>query len=209
MLRLAVSLRLSITTAIGLALARCQHRSLTFVVRRNAMRTINFIVALALLTVCGCAERSVTSPSQPVTAKASAPAPPPATDATAAMVGTWHCREHGFLWDLADDGHWKWWDLSEQSGRPSDPPMLAGTWFVRNEILFLRIQETKEPAERIGPGLAFTFDVKSVTADAMILHQMREQEDMKFRRIAEPSAAPNGGPAAPVNSSRLTEGRHR
>ncbi len=70
--------------------------------------------------------------------------------------------------------------------------MLAGTWFVRNGILFLRIEETKEPPERIGPGLAFTFDVKSVTPDALVLHQMRENDDMKFRRIAEPNGPANG-----------------
>src|SRR5258706_147408 len=137
------------------------------------MRTIKLIATLAVLGTCGCAERRASSPNQPRTAN-----PPTSprgfpTNPAPAIAGPWHSREHSFLGDLANAGHWKGWDLGEQSGRPTDPPMLAGTWFVRNGILFLRIEETKEPPERIGPGLAFTFDVKSVTPDALVLHQMR------------------------------------
>ena len=156
---------------------------------RNIMRMLNFIAALAVLGVCGCDERPVSSPNQPVAANKSASTPQPATDTTATMVGTWHSRESSTLLELAGDERWKWWDLREQSGRPSEPPMLAGSWFVRKGILFLRIEQTKEEPERIGPGLAFTFDVKSVTQDEMVVHQMRDKDEMKFRRIAEPGAA--------------------
>ena len=72
--------------------------------------------------------------------------------------------------------------------------MLAGSWFVRKGILFLRIEQTKEEPERIGPGLAFTFDVKSVTQDEMVVHQMRDKDEMKFRRIAEDGAANRSQP---------------
>jgi hypothetical protein len=127
-----------------------------------------------------------------VTASATAPAIEPANHTAAEMVGTWHSREGSILLELASEEHWKWWDLSEQSGRPSEPPMLAGSWFVRNGILFLRIEQTKEPQERLGPGLAFTFDVRSVTPESMVLHQMRDEHEMKFRRIAEPGGPANG-----------------
>src|SRR6266403_1902403 len=104
------------------------------------MRTIKLIATLAVLGTCGCAERRASSPNQPRTANTPTSTPELATNTAAAIAGTWHSREHSFLWDLANDGHWKWWDLREQSGRPTDPPMLAGTWFVRNGILFLRIE---------------------------------------------------------------------
>ena len=83
--------------------------------------------------------------------------------------------------------------------------MLEGSWFVRNGILFLRIEHTKEEPERIGPGLAFTFDVKSVTAQALVLHQMREEDDMKFRRIAEPSGPTNGSQPFRSQTNRTSE----
>ena len=63
--------------------------------------------------------------------------------------------------------------------------MLSGTWFVRNQILYLRIEHTRDEPERIGPGLGFTFDVKSLTAQTLILHQMRDKADMPFRRVGE------------------------
>lgn len=112
------------------------------------------------------------------------------SDTPSVMAGTWHCRDQTILLELGRDGHWKWWDLTDPGRRFSEAPVLEGGWFVRKGVLFLFIERTKEPAERIGPGLALTFKVTSVSADALSLHQVRGNNDTKFRRIPEP-----GGPA--------------
>ncbi len=83
--------------------------------------------------------------------------------------------------------------------------MLEGSWFVRNGVLFLRIEHTKEEPERIGPGLAFTFDVKSVTPEALVLHQMREEHDMEFRRIADPDGAANRNQPVPIETNQTSQ----
>jgi hypothetical protein len=130
---------------------------------------------------------SETNPSQPLAARNPA-LETVAADNPVAMMGTWRSRDPPTLVELGPGQRWKWWDLSAQSRLPSEPPDVAGSWFVRNGILFLRIEKTMEEAERIGPSLAFTYDVKSVTPEAMVLHQTG-QEDMTFRRIAEGSGA--------------------
>jgi hypothetical protein len=99
---------------------------------------------------------------------------------------------------LAQDGRWKWWDLNEQSGRPSEAPLLGGRWFVREGVLFLRIEDVKERTGHINPDLAFTFDVRSVTPEAMVLYEIGEKVEMKFRRIAEPDGPANG--SQPIRS---------
>src|SRR5262245_60048501 len=113
------------------------------------MRLRDFIAALAVLAICGCAGQRVSYPSQPT--------PACVVSAEEFLAGTWQCGERGILLELGSNERWKWWDLHEQSGHTSDPPMLAGSWFVHKGLLYLRIEHTKEEPERIGPGLAFTF----------------------------------------------------
>ena len=149
------------------------------------MRAIDFMLMLAILAICGCAGHRTSSHSETVAASKSAPITEPSTNSAATMVGTWRCREGAILLELDPHEHWKWWDLSEQSGSRSERPMLAGGWFVRDGILYLRIEQTKDEPERIGPGLAFALEVKAVNRDSLVLHHPREEEDKKFERIAD------------------------
>jgi len=151
------------------------------------MRTSGFAALVWILTIFSCVGQGASQPREPASFVQSTNLPPPSdSDVPQAMAGTWHSRKDTILLDLASGGHWKWWDLREQSGRPSEPPALEGSWFVRKGVLFLVIEQTKQPPERIGPGLAFALNVKSVTSDAMILHRPSQTDDMKFRRIPEP-----------------------
>src|SRR5436309_2415693 len=117
-------------------------RQLIFFVRQHTMSTANLIATLGVLAICGCAERHVSSSNQPAAVNTSPRTTEPDTNTPDAMMGTWHSRDGGILLELAGGERWKWWDLSEQSARPSEqPPMLGGSWFVRKGILFLRIEQ--------------------------------------------------------------------
>ncbi len=99
----------------------------------------------------------------------------------AAMAGTWHCRERELVWELTADGHWKWWDLEEQSGRPSEPPAISGTWFIHEGILVLRVETG---TSHIPPGIAYTFDIRSVAAQAIVLYEASTKEQITLKRVA-------------------------
>jgi hypothetical protein len=168
------------------------------------MRTIDLAMAVVIVALSGCAGHHASTPSQSLAGSTpTTTAEPAATDHPVAMAGTWHCRENSIVIELAADGQWRWWE-SGQSRRPPEAPALTGSWFIRKAALYLRIEHTKEPPERIGPGLAFTFDVKSVTPEAMILHHMREEGDLTFRRIAEPSGAASRGQPVDSETSRMS-----
>lgn len=162
------------------------------------MRTSKLAATLGILAVvCSCAaQHTFARPdSSNSVQRVNLPAES-ATDVPTAMAGTWHCRENTILLELSTQGHSKWWDLKEQSGRPSEPPIFEGSWFVRKGLLFLLNEKTNEPPESIGPGRAFAFHVKSVTPDAMLLHQSGQNDDLRFRRIPEPAGAPDTGQLA-------------
>lgn len=107
--------------------------------------------------------------------------PPSPTNSTAAMVGTWHCRERKLVWELTADGHWKWWDLEEQSGRPSEPPAIGGAWFIHEGILVLRVETG---TSHIPAGIAYTFDIKSVAAQVLMLYEPGTKAQITLRRVA-------------------------
>ena len=97
----------------------------------------------------------------------------------AAMAGTWHCPEWKLVWELTADGHWKWRNLEEQSGRPSEP--LSGTWFIHEGILVLRVESG---TSHIPAGMAYTFDIKSVTAQVLMLYEPDRKNQITLKRMA-------------------------
>src|ERR1051326_7409542 len=132
------------------------------------MSTTKLIATLAAAALCGC-ERHQVSPPPPTVDSSRAPSAAEAEAKTVAtMVGIWEDNKNMVLLRLGPDEQWKWWDVYGHGGRAPEPPMLAGQRFVRKGILYLRIDQTKEEPERIGPGLAFALEVKSVSPDAII-----------------------------------------
>ena len=134
---------------------------------------------LAVLA-CSCAGPRSSHISQHATdtSAASSISTPP-TNSTAAVAGTWNCPDQRLLWELASDGHWKWWDLEEQSGHPAEPPAISGKWFIHDGILVLRVENG---TSHIPAGLAFTYDVRSVAAQTMVLYEADRKEQITLRR---------------------------
>jgi hypothetical protein len=156
------------------------------------MTAIKLAVILATAAICGCVrQHQISSSQQTGKVGPAAASREPEGESAGAMLGTWQSRDHEILLSLGSDESWKWWDLSQTKGRPPEPPALAGQWFLRKGVLYLRIDQTKEEPERIGPGLAFALEVKSVSPDAIILHHPRESNNMNFKRIAEPDGPAN------------------
>jgi hypothetical protein len=121
------------------------------------------------------------------------------------MAGTW--RFDGNIWlEISSGGRWSWWNLSEQTERrPSGPPLLEGSWFVRKGILLLLIEKTREPTIGPGcPGWAMTFEVKSITPDAMFLHQVTRSDNYEFRRVPEPAAAADRSQPSSTQTNRAS-----
>ena len=169
------------------------------------MRTSSIAAVLWIVAICSCVGQGASQPRESASTLQSTNSPPTSgSDVPLAMAGTWHSREDMILLELGRGGHWRWWDLHEQSGRPSEPPALEGSWFVRKGILFLVIEQTKDPPERIGPGLAFALSVNSVTSDAIILHHARETHDMKLRRVPEPSGAADGSQPSSTDTNHAS-----
>src|SRR5436190_23926377 len=97
--------------------------SLTGSVRQH-MTAINLAAILGAAAICGCAQHHISSSQQAGGIGPSAPAREPATDPAAAMLGTWESHDDEILLKLGPDECWKWWDLSQQRGRPPEPPTL-------------------------------------------------------------------------------------
>jgi hypothetical protein len=90
------------------------------------------------------------------------------------------------LIELAPDGLWRWWNLEEQSGRPSELPFMSGKWFTREQALYLRIEQHREGGSHgFLPGMAIVFDIKSVGSDTLLLQWFSEKEEITWRRILE------------------------
>src|SRR5437762_1151859 len=100
------------------------------------MHTNHTVLLAALLALVGCA-----APGSPHTGASPASAvSESASNMAAVLTRTWHCRERTLLWELKSDGQWKWWEVQEPSGHPSEPAAISGTWFIHDGILVLRVQ---------------------------------------------------------------------
>jgi len=175
------------------------------------MSTTKIIATLSAAILWGCERHQISPPPPTVTTSPAPKATEAAAKTVTTMVGDWEDNDNMVLMRLSQDEQWKWWDVHGQGERPPEPPMLAGQWFVRRGVLYLRIDDTKEEPERIGPGLAFALEVKSVSPDTIVLHHPRENHDMNFRRVSELDGAANRSqpvspqtnrPSAPAGSGR-------
>ncbi len=104
----------------------------------------------------------------------------------ASLVGTWGTAipdepEEVAQVELKQDERWSFWPPPSQRPEYVDAkqPSQSGTWFVRKGTVFLRIEQSE--SDKIIPGMAFAFDIKSVSSDrAVVLWAGRE---MRFRKI--------------------------
>ena len=111
---------------------------------------------------------------------------------------------------LSPDGIWRWWDLRGEGPQVSEPPLMSGKWFIREQVLYLRIlQHSEGGGHGFSPGMAMALDIKSLRQDALVLSRDIADADITWNRVAEPGAPPNGGPATSPGNSELTEGRRR
>jgi hypothetical protein len=108
---------------------------------------------------------------------------PAQTDA-ASLVGNWATAipdepNQVALVELKEDEHWSLWS----SGRPEygdlKKPTQAGSWFLRNGKLFLLVEQSE--SDKIIPGMAFAFDIKSVSSDRAVV--LWGGQEMRFRKI--------------------------
>jgi hypothetical protein len=126
-----------------------------------------------------CSASAHTAASAPTNA-------PPSTNLTA-FVGTWHGRDEQMLIELSRDGQWRWWNLQDQSGRPSEPPFMNGKWFIHEGDLYLRIDHHKEGgAHGFTPGMAMVFKPKTASEEAIHLRRPGAEEEIVWKRVAEP-----------------------
>ena len=136
----------------------------------------------------------------------------PKTNIVASLVGTWHWRDERQLIELSRDGRWRWWNLQEQSGRPSEAPLMSGKWFIHDGDMYLRIEQPAEGAGHgFGPGMAMVFEIRSQNAEALRLNRPGSEEYIVWKMIAERGGAANGGQPIRVetNSTSGTAGPRR
>ena len=124
------------------------------------MRVFSLIYIMALVAVAG----GCTSPSEH------------------SVSGVWTTSfgDSKMLIRLDPDEHWSWWALQEAP--PPKPPTQQGRWFIHDEILVLRV-ETSESC-KLPPGLAFTFDVRKVTADRLTLYDLQMEKEEHWEKTA-------------------------
>jgi len=121
------------------------------------------------------------------------------TNTLSSLVGTWHWREGTMLVELSSDRHWRWWNLEQQSGRPSEPPFMNGKWFIHESDLYLRIDHHKDGGgHSFGPGMAIVFEVKAATTETLRLKGPGAEgdSDIVWKRVAEQTGPANGSSEA-------------
>ena len=145
------------------------------------MRRHFAIFSLAAIALSGCVQHSTTRAeakpalSQVVRAQTEA----------ASLVGTWATAipdEPGQTArvELGADEHWSLWPRRRPAYVEPKKPSQAGTWFVRNGKVFLLVEQSE--SDKIIPGMAFAFDVKSVSSErAVVLWGGREMRCQRLR----------------------------
>jgi len=168
------------------------------------MRLYHFIIICLLLAVMGC------NPQNDSPAKSQLHETPlglghtnplPQTNVIVSLAGTWHWRSDKMLIELSPNGGWRWWNLEEQSGRPSEPPFMSGKWFIHEQALYLRIQHHSEGGGHgFGPGMAMVFELKSVEPEALHFTWFSSTEEVTWKRVATDSATNSGEPMPPLTN---------
>jgi len=80
---------------------------------------------------------------------------------------------------------WTW--FVEHNNPVTHPDNQAGSWFVHNRVLVLRVDKTDL---RLIQKMAYTFDIETVTSATLILTNS-PFGDMTWTRIAQPDGAAN------------------
>ena len=96
------------------------------------------------------------------------------------ISGIWSASfgDSTMLIQLDKNEHWKWWAMREAP--PPKPPSQEGRWFIHDGILVLRLE--KSESDKLPAGLAFTFDVRRVTADRLTLYNLQMEEEEYWER---------------------------
>jgi hypothetical protein len=156
-----------------------RRRSSTRVVSAIPMRLCASALLFALLAVSSCADRPQKKPEQ-VSGNSRTNLE---ETKSASLVGSWAISiadepEQPAWVELKADEHWSFWPPRQEYVAPKQPSQV-GTWFVRHGKVFLLVEQSE--SDKIIPGMAFAFDIKSVSSDgAVVLWGGRE---MRCRRI--------------------------
>jgi len=114
------------------------------------------------------------------------------------LVGKWSCSIGGgtMCVHLESNGHWAWRSSYEVSR--SGPATQSGRWFVFEGILVLRVE--KSAAAEIPPGIAYTYDLRRVLPDKIILFERPADRETTWTRTANQSVEANRRPASPFHA---------
>lgn len=98
------------------------------------------------------------------------------------MLGTWSFSlgESRMLVRLDGNGQWAW--RSPDEGANSEAPTQSGRWFVHDGILVLRIE--KSASDKLPEGIAFTYDLRRVLPDRLIMFDRGMKREMIWTRDA-------------------------
>ena len=138
---------------------------------------VHYLISFLGVLLCGCGHHQQLS--APVTSDSKA-----LTDQSAATLfgGSWDLSFPDGLQnvriEMQQSGRWRLWS---PSGQPDPTATIqAGTWFIRQKILFLRVEERTLGHWPLG--LAYTFDVLSVSKDAALLTWLDGKREVKWTR---------------------------
>ncbi len=112
-----------------------------------------------------------------------------ASELATGLVGSWRWSlESGEEGDaarifLSADGRWRMWS-SVSGSSPSE-----GSWFVHERILVLRLEG--ENKGHVPPGMAFTFDIRTVAPDKATLATLMWKGEVRWERLTQQVEAPN------------------
>jgi hypothetical protein len=122
------------------------------------------MLSLFALALSGCLQPAAKVEPKPMPAQSA-----PAQTEVGSLVGAWQTMtpdepQQTARVELRADEHWSFWPLSRPQYVDAKKPSQSGTWFVRKGKVFLLVEESE--SDKIIPGMAFAFDIKSVSGDA-------------------------------------------
>lgn len=152
------------------------------------------IVVAATIGLLGCrqTEPVKTHAVQKAAMAASRGAAAPSVVA-AFLAGTWRWwpepgSDECITIELSRDGRWRWAPSQQDASAPPEPQ--GGSWFVHEGTLVLRVEGGD--TGQLPPGMAFTFNLKSLTAQQALMSIPGEVDDIVWERLAEPDDPANG-----------------
>ena|SRR6266550_2116809 len=145
------------------------------------MRVCSVMLLFAALMLGGCMhEPAEKAERKPTTSQGSL------GQVDVALVGTWATAvpdepTQVAQVELKHDEQWSFWPPPSQRPEYVDAkkPSQTGTWFVRKGTLFLRVEQSE--SDKIIPGMAFAFDIKSVSSDRAVV--LWGGQEMRFRKV--------------------------